>query len=59
MAAYDFTAPRLYLDAPLAACARLPLERAQANYLLNVLRLREGEFWSSTGAMGSGWRGLS
>src|SRR5687767_4389807 len=43
MAAYDFTAPRLYLDAPLAAGARLPLERAQANYLLNVLRLREGE----------------
>ena len=43
MAAYDFSAPRLYLDAPLAAAARLPLDRAQANYLLNVLRLRQGE----------------
>jgi 16S rRNA (uracil1498-N3)-methyltransferase len=43
MAAYDFTAPRLFLDAPLAADARLPLDRAQANYLLNVLRLRQGE----------------
>jgi 16S rRNA (uracil1498-N3)-methyltransferase len=42
MAAYDFAAPRLYLDAPLAAGARLPLDRGQANYLLNVLRLRPG-----------------
>ncbi len=43
MARYDFNAPRLYLDAPLAAGARLPLDRAQANYLLNVLRLRAGD----------------
>jgi 16S rRNA (uracil1498-N3)-methyltransferase len=42
MSASDLTAPRLYLDAPLADGARLPLERAQANYLLNVLRLRPG-----------------
>jgi len=42
MAAYDFTAPRLYLEEPLAQGARLPLGRAQANYLLNVLRLRPG-----------------
>jgi 16S rRNA (uracil1498-N3)-methyltransferase len=42
MAAYDFAAPRLYLDAPLAQAARIPLDRAQANYLLNVLRLRPG-----------------
>ncbi|GJE45958.1 16S rRNA (uracil(1498)-N(3))-methyltransferase [Methylobacterium soli] len=38
MAAYDFTAPRLFVEADLAAGARLPLDRAQANYLLNVLR---------------------
>ncbi|MGU3538542.1 16S rRNA (uracil(1498)-N(3))-methyltransferase [Methylobacterium sp. A54F] len=38
MAAYDFTAPRLYVEADLAMGARLPLDRAQANYLLNVLR---------------------
>jgi 16S rRNA (uracil1498-N3)-methyltransferase len=43
MAGYDFNAPRLFLDAPLALGARLPLDRAQANYLLNVLRLRSGE----------------
>ena len=38
MPAYDFTAPRLYVAADLAAGAVLPLDRAQANYLLNVLR---------------------
>lgn len=38
MAAYDFTAPRLYVEADLKEGASLPLERAQANYLLNVLR---------------------
>jgi 16S rRNA (uracil1498-N3)-methyltransferase len=38
MAAYDFTAPRLFVEADLAADATLPLDRAQANYLLNVLR---------------------
>jgi 16S rRNA (uracil1498-N3)-methyltransferase len=43
LAAYDFSNPRLFLDAPLAAGGRIPLERAQANYLLNVLRLKPGE----------------
>ena len=38
MPAYDFTAPRLFVEADLRAGARLPLDRAQANYLLNVLR---------------------
>lgn len=38
MAAYDLTAPRLFVEADLATGARLPLDRAQANYLLNVLR---------------------
>lgn len=42
MAATDFAAPRLYLDRPLTRGARLDLERAQANYLLNVLRLGPG-----------------
>jgi len=42
LAAYDFAAPRLYLDAALTLGARVPLERAQANYLLNVLRLGPG-----------------
>lgn len=43
MADYDFSAPRLYLDAALAAGAVVALEHAQQNYLRNVLRLNEGE----------------
>jgi 16S rRNA (uracil1498-N3)-methyltransferase len=39
---YDFTSQRLFLRAPLQAGAELELERDQANYLLNVLRLRDG-----------------
>jgi len=42
VALYDFSAPRLFLDAALEEGARVSLERAQANYLLNVLRLRAG-----------------
>jgi 16S rRNA (uracil1498-N3)-methyltransferase len=42
VALYDFSAPRLFVDAPLAEGSSVPLERAQANYLLNVLRLRTG-----------------
>lgn len=38
MPAYDFTAPRLHVESDLAAGVVLPLDRAQANYLLNVLR---------------------
>jgi 16S rRNA (uracil1498-N3)-methyltransferase len=43
MAAYDFTAPRLYLDADFASGISLPLDRSQANYLLNVLRRAAGD----------------
>lgn len=35
--------PRLFLAAPLGEGAVLPLAREQANYLLNVMRLREGD----------------
>lgn len=42
MAGYDFTTRRLYVDAPLAQDARVELDRAQAHYLCNVLRLGEG-----------------
>jgi 16S rRNA (uracil1498-N3)-methyltransferase len=38
----DFRSPRLYVDAPLAAGGRVPLDRDQANYLGNVLRLGTG-----------------
>jgi len=38
----DFTSTRLFVDAPLAAGAAVPLDAKQANYLVNVLRLGEG-----------------
>lgn len=39
---YDFSAPRLFLDAPLAGDQIVPLDETQRNYLRNVLRLSEG-----------------
>ncbi len=42
MAAYDFKAIRLFVPGPLLAGATLPLDRDQANYLLNVMRLDDG-----------------
>jgi 16S rRNA (uracil1498-N3)-methyltransferase len=38
----DFRSQRLYVDAPLAAGASVALDRGQANYLGNVLRLGSG-----------------
>jgi 16S rRNA (uracil1498-N3)-methyltransferase len=43
MPRYDFRSPRLFIDAPLAAGARLPLDGTQANYLKNVMRLKPGD----------------
>ena len=40
---YDFRAQRLYVRNDLAAGNRIPADREQANYLLNVLRLKDGE----------------
>lgn len=42
MAAYDFTTLRLYVDAPLASQSEVAITGDRANYLLNVMRLREG-----------------
>jgi 16S rRNA (uracil1498-N3)-methyltransferase len=39
----DFRAPRLFVDSPLRAGQSVVLERNQANYLGNVLRLSAGE----------------
>ncbi len=39
---YDFRSPRLFVESDLGDEARLSLEREQANYLLNVMRLGEG-----------------
>lgn len=43
MPRYDFRTHRLYVDAPLAAGGELSLDRDQANYLVNVLRLGRGD----------------
>ena len=43
MPRYDFRSPRLHLDVPLAAGARIELGRAQAHYLAAVLRLKHGD----------------
>lgn len=40
MSVPDFARHRLFIDQSLSPAAILPLERDQANYLLNVLRLR-------------------
>jgi 16S rRNA (uracil1498-N3)-methyltransferase len=37
------SAPRLFVEGPLGEGLVLPLAREQANYLLNVLRLKEGD----------------
>lgn len=43
MAIHDFNAQRLWLDASLADGASLAATRDQANYLRNVLRLKDGD----------------
>jgi len=43
MARYDFHSPRLFVAAPLAAGAAVALDRAQAHYLIGVLRLKGGD----------------
>jgi 16S rRNA (uracil1498-N3)-methyltransferase len=43
LAAYDFKAQRLFIDAPLAAGGEVVLAREQAHYVLNVLRLGAGD----------------
>lgn len=43
MSRYDFSAQRLFVEARLEADARLVPDADRLNYLLNVLRLREGE----------------
>jgi 16S rRNA (uracil1498-N3)-methyltransferase len=42
MPKFDFRAPRLFVDAPLASGQTVALERDQSNYLGNVLRLAAG-----------------
>lgn len=43
MANADLDAPRLFVEAPLASGAQVACSSEQANYLLNVMRLGDGE----------------
>jgi 16S rRNA (uracil1498-N3)-methyltransferase len=63
MPRYDFRTPRLFVDAPLAVGGEVVLDRNQANYLRNVLRLgrddtvllfngRDGEWQASLSSTG-------
>jgi 16S rRNA (uracil1498-N3)-methyltransferase len=56
MAPYDFRAPRLYVDNPLATGAELALDAGQANYLRNVLRLEAGDLVLAFNGRDGEWR---
>lgn len=43
MPRYEFRMQRLFVEFDLGPGASLPLDRAQSNYLLNVLRLKDGD----------------
>ena len=43
MSRYDFSTQRLFIDAPLSEGARIVMDKGQTNYLVNVLRMREGD----------------
>ena len=56
MPSHDFRAPRLFVDAPLAQDARVPLDRDQSNYLGNVLRLAAGAEVSAFNGRDGEWQ---
>jgi len=43
MPRYDFRTPRVFTEAPLGPAGAVAFDRDQANYLLNVLRLKGGD----------------
>jgi 16S rRNA (uracil1498-N3)-methyltransferase len=43
MTRHDCRAQRLFVRAPLSAGGRIELDRGQANYLVNVLRMKDGD----------------
>jgi 16S rRNA (uracil1498-N3)-methyltransferase len=57
MPRYEFRMPRLFVDVPLTAGTGAMLDRNQANYLLNVLRLRQGDAVLVFNGRDGEWRG--
>jgi 16S rRNA (uracil1498-N3)-methyltransferase len=58
MAAYDFSSCRLFVDQPLGTGERIVLDRDQANYLTNVLRLREGQGFLAFNGRDGEWQAV-
>ncbi len=56
LARYDFSAPRLYVDADLADGGLVPLSRDQSHYLLHVLRLGNGDAVLAFNGRDGEWR---
>jgi 16S rRNA (uracil1498-N3)-methyltransferase len=56
MAEIDFRAPRLYVDASLAAAAEIGVTETQAHYLTDVLRLRDGDAIHAFNGRDGEWR---
>jgi 16S rRNA (uracil1498-N3)-methyltransferase len=56
MPSYDFRAPRLHVDQPLAAGAKLALDSPKINYLRNVLRLKPGDHVLAFNGCDGEWR---
>jgi 16S rRNA (uracil1498-N3)-methyltransferase len=54
---YDFKSQRLFVRAGLAAGAKVALDRAQANYLVNVLRMADGDSLLVFNGRDGEWRG--
>lgn len=57
MARYDFRTPRLYVEEPLSRGGAVALDRDQANYMLNVLRLKQGDAVLLFNGRDGEWRG--
>lgn len=56
MPAYDFRAPRLFVESRLDPGAEVQLSRDQANYLKNVLRLKAGDAVLAFNGRDGEWR---
>lgn len=57
MPRYEFRMPRLFVDMPLAAGVESVLDRKQTSYLLNVLRLGQGDVVLLFNGRDGEWRG--
>ena len=55
MAIHDFKSQRLFIDQPLNTGNAVEASREQANYLLNVLRMREGQRFLAFNGVDGEW----